>query len=398
VKSNGAKVVLIGDNFDEAFLHAKKLAKDKELVFIHPYDDPEVIAGQGTIGMEILDAYPDSIDAIFVPVGGGGLIAGLGAYVKNVNPNIKIIAVEPEDAACLKEALAFNKRVSLKEVGIFTDGVAVKQIGKLTFSLIKEWVDDAVTVTIDEICAAVQDTFIETRTIPEPAGALALAGLKKMTKEKRWKNKTLIAVNSGANLNFDRLSHIVERVQLGEKKEALLSVNIPEEKGSFRKFCKTLGKRMISEFNYRADDVMSANIFVACGLINGDKEKNTLIAELKNKGYAPFDLSEDELAKLHIKHMVGGKAPKRVSDYGELIFRVEFPEKPGALLDFLTALGDNWNITLFHYRNQGAAYGRVLIGFQAKLNEKSKLIKHLEATNLPFWDETANKAYNIFLQ
>ena len=398
VKYYGAKVILYGDNFDEAFAYAKQLSLKKNIVFIHPYDDEDVISGQGTVGLEILEAHPDKIDTIFIPVGGGGLIAGVGAYVKSINPNIKIIGVEPEDAACLKVALEANKIVPLKEVGLFADGVAVKQIGKLTFSLIREWIDEVVTVSVDEICAAVQDTFEATRTIPEPAGALSLAGLKKLTSKKRWKNKTLVAINSGANINFDRLSHIVERVQLGEKKEALFSVSIPEEKGSFRSFCKTLGKRMISEFNYRADDESKAYIFLACRFNDGTSEKRKLINDLKAKSYSPLDLSDNEIAKLHIKHMVGGRAPKHISEYGELIFRVEFPEKPGALINFLNSLGDKWNITLFHYRNQGAAYGRVLIGFQAKQKEKNQLIKQLKATNLPFWDEQGDIAYSAFLK
>ena len=397
VKSFGAKVILYGDNFDEAFIHAKKLSSQKKIVFIHPYDDHDVIAGQGTVGKEILDAIPDGIDAIFVPVGGGGLIAGIGAYVKSINPGIKIIGVEPEDAACLKVALAAKERVILKEVGLFADGVAVKQIGRLTFSIINEWIDDVVTVSVDEICTAVQDTFEETRSVPEPAGALSLAGLKKFVKQKRWKGKTVVAINTGANLNFDRLHHIVERVQLGERKEAFFSIKIPEEIGSFRKFCKSIGKRMITEFNYRADGRSKASIFLACRF-DAVSAKITLIKDLKIKGYLPIDLSNNEMAKIHIKHMVGGRAPKQISDYGEAIFRVEFPEKPGALMNFLNSLGDEWNITLFHYRNQGAAYGRVLIGFQANKKEKDKLIRKLKATKLSFWDEEGNKAFNSFLK
>ena len=396
VKNYGARVLLYGDNFDEAFAYAKNLSLEKKEEFIHPYDDPDVIAGQGTIGMEILEVLP-TLDAIFVPVGGGGLIAGIGAYIKSLRPDIKVIAVEPVDAACLQLALSAKKRLALKEVGLFAAGVAVRQIGKLTYGLINEWIDEVVTVSVDEICAAVQDTFEATRTIPEPAGALSLAGLKKLTLQRGWKNKFLVAINSGANINFDRLSHIVERVQLGEKKEALISIKIPEKRGSFRRFCKSLEKRMITEFNYRADDEVSANIFVACKINGGSSEKKSLIKGLKSKGYSPIDLSENEVAKIHIKHMVGGKAPKHITEYGELVFRVEFPEKPGALLNFLSTLGDEWNITLFHYRNQGAAYGRVLVGFQAKENERYKLIKKLKEINFPFWDESENKAYLSFL-
>ena len=397
VKNFGGKVVLFGDNFDEAYDHATSLAKKEDYTFIHAYDDKDVISGQGTIGKEIIEQTDSQIEAIFVPVGGGGLLAGVGAYIKSEHPEIKVIGVEPHDAACLDLAIKNNKRLSLKEVGLFVDGVAIKQIGKLPFSLIKEWLDDVVTVSIDEICASVQDTFQETRTIPEPAGALALAGLKKYTKSKGLKNKNLIAINSGANLSFDRLGHIVERVQLGENKEVLFGVRIPEERGSFRKFCKLLGKRMISEFNYRAEDSEEATIFVACRF-NDSKQRVKLMQHLRSKGYSPKDLSENEVAKLHVKHMVGGRAPKSVSEKGEYLFRVEFPERPGALVDFLDRLSDNWNITLFHYRNQGSAYGRVLVGFESQSKNYLKLIKYLEKTGFRFWDETDNLAYKSFLK
>ena len=397
VKSLGGKVVFFGDNFDEAYNHAVSLAKKENYSFIHPYDDKEVISGQGTIGKEIIEQTDSKIEAVFVPVGGGGLLAGVGAYIKSENPDIKVIGVEPDDAACLDLAIKNNKRLSLKEVGLFADGVAVKQIGKLTFSLIREWLDDVVTVSVDEMCAAVQDTFQETRTIPEPAGALALAGLKKYTKSKGLKNRNLIAINSGANLNFDRLGHIVERVQLGENKEVLLSVRIPEEKGSFRSFCKVLGKRMISEFNYRAEDSEEATIFVACRF-NDSKQRTKLLKHLRSKGYSPKDLSENEVAKLHVKHMVGGRAPETVSSKGEFLFRVEFPERPGALVDFLDSLSDKWNITLFHYRNQGSAYGRVLVGFESQSKNYLQLTKYLEKTGFRFWDETDNLAYKSFLK
>ena len=397
VKSLGGKVVFFGDNFDEAYDHAVSLAKKENYSFIHPYDDKEVISGQGTIGKEIIEQTDSKIEAVFVPVGGGGLLAGVGAYIKSENPDIKVIGVEPDDAACLDLAIKNNKRLSLKEVGLFADGVAVKQIGKLTFSLIRQWLDDVVTVSVDEMCAAVQDTFQETRTIPEPAGALALAGLKKYTKSKGLKNRNLIAINSGANLNFDRLGHIVERVQLGENKEVLLSVRIPEEKGSFRSFCKVLGKRMISEFNYRAEDSEEATIFVACRF-NDSKQRTKLLKHLRSKGYSPKDLSENEVAKLHVKHMVGGRAPETVSSKGEFLFRVEFPERPGALVDFLDSLSDKWNITLFHYRNQGSAYGRVLVGFESQSKNYLQLTKYLEKTGFRFWDETDNLAYKSFLK
>ena len=397
VKNYGGKVILKGDTFDEAYDYALKLAKKEGYAFIHPYDDKDVIAGQGTIGKELLEQIDQGIDAIFIPVGGGGLLAGVGTYIKALSPKTKVIGVEPEDAACLKLAIDNKKRLSLKEVGLFADGVAVKQIGEKTFSLIKEWVDDVVTVTVDEMCAAVQDTFQETRTMAEPAGALALAGLKKYVQSRGIKNKRIVAINSGANLNFDRLGHIVERVQLGESKEALLSVKIPEEKGSFRKFCNFLGKRSISEFNYRAEESDEATIFVACRF-NNKTGKSKLIKHLRSKGFSPRDLSDNEVAKLHIKHMVGGRAPKTISARGEYIFRVQFPERPGALVDFLDKLSDKFNITLFHYRNQGAAYGRVLVGFESKQENYPKLLKYLAGTGFRFWDETQNSAYKSFLK
>ena len=397
VKNYGGKVILRGDTFDEAYDYALKLAKKEGYEFIHPYDDKDVIAGQGTIGKELLEQIDQGIDAIFIPVGGGGLLAGIGTYIKALSPKTKVIGVEPEDAACLKLAIDNKKRLSLKEVGLFADGVAVKQIGEKTFSLIKEWVDDVVTVTVDEMCAAVQDTFQETRTMAEPAGALALAGLKKYVQSRGIKNKRIVAINSGANLNFDRLGHIVERVQLGESKEALLSVKIPEEKGSFRKFCNFLGKRSISEFNYRAEESDEATIFVACRF-NNKTGKSKLIKHLRSKGFSPRDLSDNEVAKLHIKHMVGGRAPKTISVRGEYIFRVQFPERPGALVDFLDKLSDKFNITLFHYRNQGAAYGRVLVGFESKQENYPKLLKYLARTGFRFWDETQNSAYKSFLK
>lgn len=397
VRRLGAKIALRGDSFDEAYSYAQKLARKEKLTFIHPYDDSLVIAGQGTIGKEILESA-DNIDSVFVPVGGGGLLAGIGAYIKESNPNIKVIGVEPEDAACLKAALEANRRVVLDEVGLFVDGVAVKQVGKIPFSIIREWVDDVVTVSVDEICASVKDIFEETRSLVEPAGALSLAGLKKYVHSRGLKNKDLIAINSGANINLDRLSHIVERVQLGEKSEVLFSVKIPEQRGSFRKFCLDLGKRMITEFNYRVDKGDEAHIFVACKISKGIKEKTSLFKNLRKKGYSPIDLSENELAKIHIKHMVGGRAPKEKIEKGESIFRVEFPERPGALMDFLTTLGDRWNITLFHYRNQGSAQGRVLIGFQVSDEDKNNLTHYLQKTGFPFWDESSNKAYTTFLE
>ena len=397
VRRMDAEVILHGNTYDDAKDHALKLSSKTGMYYVSPYDHPLVISGQATVGVELLKQHPNKPDIIFVPVGGGGLVAGIAAYVKKIHPDIKIIGVEPDEAPCMHDAIKAGKLIELEHIGIFADGAAVKQAGEECYRITKELVDEILLVSVDEICAAVKDIFEDTRSIPEPAGALALAGLKKYTKSKGLKNKNLIAINSGANLNFDRLGHIVERVQLGESKEVLLSVRIPEEKGSFRKFCNILGKRMISEFNYRAEDSEEATIFVACRF-NDSKQRAKLMKHLRSKGYSPKDLSENEVAKLHVKHMVGGRAPKAVSDKGEYLFRVEFPERPGALVDFLDKLSDNWNITLFHYRNQGSAYGRVLVGFESQPKNYLKLTKYLEKTGFRFWDETDNLAYKSFLK
>jgi threonine dehydratase len=395
VRSRGAKVVLHGEAFDEAAVHAEKLVAEKGMVYIHPYDDPEVIAGQGTIGMEIIRQHNGPIDAIFVPVGGGGLLAGIAAYVKFVRPEIKMIAVEPDDAACLKAAMDAGRRVKLPQVGIFADGVAVSQIGKETFRVIRQTVDDVITVSSDEICAAIKDIFDDTRSIAEPAGALALAGLKKYVQQSGVENQTLIAIDSGANTNFDRLRYISERTEIGEQREAILSVTIPERPGSFKKFCELLGKRNITEFNYRFGNSEQAQIFVGVQIAAGGDERQLLVDKLLAKGYPALDLTEDEMAKLHIRHMVGGQASAAVKE--ELVYRFEFPERPGALLKFLTKLGQRWNISLFHYRNHGAAYGRVLVGLQACRNEQQAVESFLDQLNYSYIDETENPAYKLFL-
>ncbi|MCU7840379.1 MAG: threonine ammonia-lyase, biosynthetic [Candidatus Thiodiazotropha sp. (ex Troendleina suluensis)] len=393
VKNLGAKIILAGDSYDEAYTRSQLIAQEQNLTFIHPFDDAEVIAGQGTIGMELLRQHPSPPEAIFVPVGGGGLIAGIGTYIKYVYPQVKIIGVEPEDAPSLHAALNANRRVKLKQVGIFADGVAVKQVGKETFRLARKVVDEVVLVTTDEICAAIKDIYDDTRTTAEPAGALSVAGMKRYIKREGVTGKQLIAINSGANINFDRLRHVAERAEFGEHREALFAVQIPERPGSFLKFCKLIGKRSITEFNYRYSDARQAQIFVGIELSNGDEEKKVLFQRFVDKGYSIVDMTDNETAKLHIRYMVGGHAQGLER---ENLIRFEFPERPGALLYFLGHLGKEWNISLFHYRNHGAAYGRVLMGIQVSNADRSTLHKRLKKLDYPFWDETENPAYRLF--
>lgn len=395
VKARGAKVVLIGDSYDDAAAHAKKLVEEKGMTYVHPFDDPDVIAGQGTVAMEILRQYPGDIDAIFVPVGGGGLAAGIAAYIKYVRPEIKIIAVESEEAACLKVALEKKKRVVLPQVGIFADGIAVAQIGQETFRILRKTVDDCITVTTDEICAGIKDIFEDTRAISEPAGATAVAGLKKYAAEHGLQGKTLVAIVSGANTNFDRLRYISERTEIGEKREAILAVTLPEKPGAYREFCKVLGKRAITEFNYRYFDQRSAQVYVGVQVSHNGHGRAELIAELSDKGYQVVDMTDNELAKLHVRHLVGGRAPE-VAD--EVLYRFEFPERPGALTAFLDKLAGRWNISLFHYRNHGAADGRVLVGMQVPKTDYPALKSFLQELNYPYWDETNNEAYRFFLK
>ncbi|MDA3869784.1 MAG: threonine ammonia-lyase, biosynthetic, partial [Gammaproteobacteria bacterium] len=340
VKSYGAKTILIGDAYEEDYKHAIALAEKKELDFIHPYDDVEVIAGQGTIGMEILRQHGGAIDAVFIPVGGGGLIAGVSAFIKHLRPEVRIIGVEPLDAPSMAEALRQNKRVKLDHVGIFADGVAVRQAGKEGYRVAKQCVDEVILISTDEICAAIKDIFDDTRSIMEPAGALAVAGVKKYIERERRTGQTLVAINSGANMNFDRLRHVAERADLGEQREALLGVSIDERPGSFRTFCKLLGRRSITEFNYRYSDSSKAQVFAGIQLRDGCAEKDALIAKLEAKKYPVVDMTDNEMAKMHIRHLVGGHCAG-IED--EIVYRFEFPERPGALRDFLTRIGTRWN-------------------------------------------------------
>ncbi|ALG67059.1 threonine ammonia-lyase, biosynthetic [Beggiatoa leptomitoformis] len=394
VQHYGVEVILHGATFDEAYQHTQQLTAERQLTFIPPYDDVDVIAGQGTIGMEILQQHSSPIDAIFVPVGGGGLIAGIAAYVKYCRPEIKIIGVEPEESACMYEALRAGERVTLAQVGLFADGVAVKQAGKLPFELARHYVDDVLLVSTDEICAAIKDIFEDTRTVTEPAGALSLAGLKRYIQQENCTEKQLIAIASGANMNFDRLGYVTERTEIGEKREALLAVTIPEHPGSFREFCNTIGLRAITEFNYRYADARDAHVFVGLRLSQGQQEKQNLLNTLNSQGYAVVDMTDNEMAKLHIRHLVGGRAQ---SVANERLYRFEFPERPSALLHFLTLMGHRWNISLFHYRNHGAAEGRVLVGIQVADTELDEFKAFLQKLAYPSWEEANNPAYHLFL-
>jgi len=394
VREKGAQIILHGDTYDEAYEHAHQLATERHMTFVHPFDDEDVIAGQGTVAMEILQQTSKPIDAIFVPVGGGGLIAGVAAYFKAKSPTTKVIGVEPEDAPSMHHALAQNDRVVLDQVGIFADGVAVRQVGAEPFRVAQHYVDEIILVTTDEICAGIKDIFDDTRSIAEPAGALAVAGLKKYVAREKAHDQHLVAIDSGANINFDRLRHVAERAEVGEQREALIAVTIPEQPGSFLKFCDLIGKRSITEFNYRYADDRNAHIFVGVELSRGEKEKNALIDRLTSGGYDVADITDNEMAKMHIRHMVGGHA-ESIND--EVLFRFQFPERPGALLKFLTLIGQRWNISLFHYRNHGAAYGRVLVGLQAQTTEHPKLMEYFDSLGYDYWKEDDNPAYRLFL-
>jgi threonine dehydratase len=390
----GGEAVVHGDGYDAAYEHALLLERERNLVFVHPFDDPDVIAGQGTIGVEVMRQSGGEVDAIFVPVGGGGLIAGIAVYVKSLYPRVKVIGVEPEDANAMYESLLQGSRVLLKSVGIFADGVAVKRVGAETFALARRYVDEVILVNNDEMCAAIQDSFEDLRSIPEPAGALALAGLKKYVAREGCQNRRLVAINSGANMNFDRLRHIAERADLGGGREALLAVEIPEERGSFLKFCRLLGERNVTEFNYREQHQQRAQIFVGFNLTHGGEERAEVVRTLTAAGYPVVEMTDNEMAKLHVRYMIGGRAP---GSGDEQLFRFEFPERPGALLGFLESIGVRWNISLFHYRNHGADCGRVLAGIQVPPAERAEFLRHIAELKYPLVDETANAAYRMFL-
>jgi threonine dehydratase len=389
-----AEVELHGDDYDSALERALTLARERNLVFVHPFDDPDVIAGQGTIAVEILRQSGGRLDAIFVPVGGGGLIAGIAVYVKYLYPAVKVIGVEPRDAAGMYESLRAGRRVTLEHVGIFADGVAVRRVGEETFALCRGTVDEILLTDTDEICAAIQDVFEDTRSIVEPAGALAVAGLKQYVAREGWRGKRLVAINSGANMNFDRLRHVAERADFGGGREALLAVVIPEQPGSFLRFCEALGKRSVTEFNYRYAGPEAAQIFVGLALSQGRAEKDAVSAQLRAAGFAVTDMTDDEMAKLHVRYMVGGHA--RGLEH-ELLYRFEFPERPGALMKFLQAIGTRWNISLFHYRNHGSDYGRVLAGIQVPPATRAEFLEHLRELHYACVEETANPAYRMFL-
>lgn len=395
VRRLGAEVVLHGNTYDEAAEQAHVLAREQGLTYVPPYDHPLVIAGQGTVAMEIMRQHPQPIHAIFVPVGGGGLIAGIAAYVKSLDPAVKIIGVQAAECASMKAALAAGRRVTLEKIGIFADGAAVKQVGEEPFRIAQECVDDVLTVSIDEICAAVKDIFEDTRSIAEPAGALGLAGLKQYASKHKTTGLDLVAILSGANVNFDRLRHIAELAELGERRELLIGAIIPERPGSFRRFCHALGPRQITEFNYRYADTRRATVFAGVQLKPGDTDKVDLVQTLRERGFEAIDITDNEVAKMHIRYMVGGHGHGVAH---ERLMRVEFPERPGALLHFLNQLGDRWNISLFHYRNHGAAYGRVLMGMQVPPEQEREYAAFLAGLTVEHVEEKANPAYDLFLR
>ncbi|MFB2882222.1 threonine ammonia-lyase, biosynthetic [Floridanema aerugineum] len=393
VKARGGEVVLYGDTFDEACAYARQLEREKGLTFIHPFDDPHVIAGQGTIGMEILRQYQKPIHAIFVAIGGGGLISGIGAYVKRIRPDIKIIGVEPVDADAMYQSLKAGERVKLPQVGLFADGVAVREVGEETFRLCQEYLDDIILVDTDDTCAAIKDVFEDTRSILEPAGALAIAGAKAYVEREQIQGQTLVAVACGANMNFDRLRFVAERAELGEHREAIFAVTIPETPGSLRKFCECMGRRSLTEFNYRIADEKIAHIFVGVQVQNrADAVK--MVEAFEAHGLKTIDLTDDELTKLHLRHMVGGRSPLA---HNELLYRFEFPERPGALMKFVNSMSPNWNISVFHYRNNGSDYGRIVVGIQVPPNEMAEWQAFLDTLGYRYWDESQNPAYKLFL-
>jgi threonine dehydratase len=393
VRARGGQVVLHGDTYDDACAYAKQLSQEKSLTFIHPFDDPDVIAGQGTIGMEILRQYQKPIHAIFVPIGGGGLISGIAAYVKRLRPEIQIIGVEPVDADAMYRSLQAGERQMLAQVGLFADGVAVREVGQETFRLCQEYVDSIMLVTTDDICAAIKDVFEDTRSILEPAGALAIAGAKAYVERQQITDQTLVAIASGANMNFDRLRFVAERAELGERREAIFAVTVPEERGSFRRFCECLGTRNITEFNYRIGNAQEAHIFVGIKIGSRDDTRE-IAAAFADKGFSAIDLTDDELSKLHLRHMVGGHSPLA---HDELMYQFQFPERPGALINFLDHMNPDWNISLFHYRNNGADYSKILVGMQVPAPDMPQWQAFLDNLGYPYSDESQNPAYKLFL-
>jgi threonine dehydratase len=394
VQALGGEVVLHGDSYSDAYAHSLQLQQAQDLCFVHPFDDPDVIAGQGTIAMELLRQHQGPLDAVFVPIGGGGLIAGIAACLKAVRPEVRVIGVQMSDSAAMLRSVQAGKRVLLADVGLFADGTAVKQVGEETFRVARALVDDFVCVDTDEVCAAIKDIFQDTRSVVEPSGALAVAGIKQYAATHRCKAQTFVAVTSGANLNFDRLRFVAERAELGEQREALFAVSIPEERGSFKRLCALVGARSVTEFNYRISDSDRAHVFVGLSISRRD-EAARIARQWVRHGFATVDLTDDELAKEHVRHMVGGRS-ELARD--ERLFRFEFPERPGALMRFLAALQPSWNISLFHYRNQGADYGRILVGLQVPSNDETAFAGFLQALAYPYAEETHNPAYRIFLR
>jgi threonine dehydratase len=397
VRDRGAQVVLHGDSYSDAYAHAVSLQRRQKLSFVHPFDDPDVIAGQGTIAMELLRQHHPvehgPLHSVYVAIGGGGLIAGVACYIKALQPEVRVVGVQTSDSDAMARSFAAGRRVPLHDVGLFSDGTAVRLVGEETFRLVRRYVDEIVTVDTDAICAAIKDVFQDTRSILEPAGALAIAGMKRVAERDRLRGRTLAAIACGANMNFDRLRFVAERAEVGEQREAVFAVTIPEQRGSFKRFCALVGSRNVTEFNYRIADAKVAHVFVGVQIARRD-EARTLARNFEKHGFATLDLTDDELAKQHLRHLVGGRSPLA---HDELLYRFEFPERPGALMKFLSSMSPNWNISLFHYRNQGADYGRILVGIQVPPGEKKRLRPFLAELGYRHWDETANPAYRLFL-
>ncbi len=399
VKGLGGEVELFGESYSDAYEHALKLQEKQGLTFVHPFDDPDVIAGQGTIAMEMLRQHQGPLNAVFVAIGGGGLVSGVANYIKAVRPEIKVIGVQMNDSDAMAQSVAANKRVTLSDVGLFSDGTAVKLVGEETFRIARGLVDEFMTVDTDAVCAAIKDIFIDTRSIVEPAGALAVAAIKQYVAQKKTRGETYAAILCGANMNFDRLRFIAERAEVGEEREALFAVTIPEERGSFRRFCEVIGSlpggaRNVTEFNYRISDAAQAHVFVGL-TTHGKGESTKIAANFTRHGFAALDLTHDELAKEHIRHMVGGHSGLAKD---ERLLRFVFPERPGALMKFLSTMRPNWNITLFHYRNQGADYGRILVGLQVPASDAKAFQSFLDTLGYPYVEETANPVYRLFLR